>query len=113
VARRSTFTTSPPRRPLLANRIPTHGALLGGDLAGQLIDFGDPDAAAGSIRAALEADQPDLDGLSVRLRARAADYDIARLRGQIDEQYTLLRVGPHGRRRRPPGAGSASDPAVD
>lgn len=83
--------------PLLANRIPAHEMLLGADLNGQIIDFGDPDAAAESIRAVLTASEAELDRLSVRLRARAADYDIARLHGQIDELYTQLLVRPHGK----------------
>lgn len=79
--------------PLLANQIPAHQALLGGDLAGQLIDFGDPDIAAESIRAMLKTPKAELDGLSARLRTRAADYDIGRLRDQIDGLYAQLRVG--------------------
>lgn len=82
--------------PLLARRIPAHEQLLGSDLGSQLIDFDDPEAAARSIRGLLEAGLGDLDGLSVRLRARAADYDIARLRGQIEELYARLRVRAHG-----------------
>ena len=78
--------------PLLANRIPAHEALLGENLAEQLIDFADPDEAAQSIRAVLKADAPELENLSLRLRARAADYDIARLRGQIDGLYARLGV---------------------
>jgi alpha-1,3-mannosyltransferase len=81
--------------PLLANRIPAHEALLGRDLAGQLIDFSDPDNAAESIGALLTADKTELDGLSARLRARAADYDIGRLLGQIDGLYARLGVRPH------------------
>lgn len=81
--------------PLLANRIPAHEALLGGDLADRLIDFGDPEAASGSIRSLLEAGPAALEGLSARLRTRAADYDIDRLRSQIDEIYHRLRVGRH------------------
>lgn len=83
--------------PLLANRIPAHEALLGEDLADQLIDFGDAEAAAPSICAALQADKSELGQLTVRLRARAADYDIARLRGQIDELYVELGVRPRTR----------------
>jgi glycosyltransferase involved in cell wall biosynthesis len=85
--------------PVLANRILAHEVLLGADLDGQVIDFGDPNAAAGSIRAVLKARKGELGELSVRLRARAADYDIARLRGQIDEIYAELRVRRHGERR--------------
>ena len=87
--------------PVLANQIPAHAALLGGDLEGQLMDFGDPDGAAESIRAALKAPKVELGRLSARLRARAANYDIARLLGQIDELYAELRVRPHGKRREP------------
>jgi glycosyltransferase involved in cell wall biosynthesis len=90
--------------PLLANRIPAHEALLGEDLAGQLVDFGDPVAAAGSIRALIGADPAALTELSNRLRARAGGYDMARLASQIDELYDRLGVG-RGRRRR-----SAADP---
>lgn len=83
--------------PLLANRIPAHEALLGDDLADQLIDFGDAEAAARSICAALQVDESELGQLTVRLRARAADYDIDRLRGQIDELYVELGVRPRTR----------------
>jgi glycosyltransferase involved in cell wall biosynthesis len=86
--------------PVLANRIPAHEALLGEDLAGQLIDFGDPEEAAKSIRAMLNSPEVELDALSARLRARAAGYDIARLRSQIDGLYGDLEVRPHGRRRK-------------
>lgn len=85
--------------PVLARRIPAHEELLGGNLDDQLIDFDDPDAAAGSIRALLEADPGQLDGLSAKLRIRAADYGIGRLLGQIDGLYARLRVGVHGRGR--------------
>ena len=84
--------------PLLANGIPAHAALLGSDLAGQLIDFGDPDEAARAIRSVLGAGPAELDELAARLRTRAADYDIDRLRGQIDDLYVRLRVRPHARR---------------
>jgi alpha-1,3-mannosyltransferase len=80
--------------PLLANRIPAHEWLLGETLGSQVIDFGDPDAAAGSIRAMLGTGNDELAELSVRLRTRAADFDIGRLRGQIDELYAQLRVRP-------------------
>jgi alpha-1,3-mannosyltransferase len=83
--------------PLLANRIPAHEALLGSELDGRLIDFGDPEAAAESIRAALRTPESELEELSVRLRARASDYDIIRLRGQIDDLYALLRVRSHAK----------------
>lgn len=85
--------------PLLANRIPAHEALLGADLAGRLLDFGDPDAASRSIRAQLETADADRDELSARLRARAADFDIARLTAQIDQLYDRLRVRRQGARR--------------
>jgi glycosyltransferase involved in cell wall biosynthesis len=78
--------------PLLANRIPAHEWLLGETLGSQVMDFGDPDAAAGSIRALLGAGNDELADLSVRLRTRASDFDIGRLRGQIDELYAQLRV---------------------
>jgi alpha-1,3-mannosyltransferase len=84
--------------PLLANRIPAHEALLGGDLAGQLTDFGDPDKAARAIHSLLGAGPAKLAGLSARLRTRAADYDIGRLIGEIDELYSRLRVRPRKRR---------------
>ena len=84
--------------PLLANRIPAHEALLGGDLAGQLTDFGDPDEAARAIRSLMGAGPAELDRLSARLRTRAADYDIGRLIGEIDELYSRLKVRPRRRR---------------
>lgn len=80
--------------PLLANRIPAHEWLLGETLGSQGIDFGDPDAAADSIQALLGAGAGDLAELSVRLRRRASDFDIGRLRGQMDELYSQLRVRP-------------------
>ncbi len=81
--------------PLLANRIPANELLLEGDLGSQLIDFGDADAAASSIRALLEADTSELNGLSARLRTRASDFGIGRLRGQIEELYARLKVRAH------------------
>jgi alpha-1,3-mannosyltransferase len=89
--------------PVLANRIAAHEALLGEDLASQVIDFGDPDAAAKSIRTLLKTDQAGLDMISDRLRGRAAGYDIARLRVQIDEIYARLGVRRRGIPRRQPG----------
>ncbi len=83
--------------PVLANRIPAHEALLGEELAGQLVDFGDPEASADSIRAALRAPTARLDELSGRLRNRAADYGIDRLLRQIDRLYDRLGVRPHGK----------------
>jgi alpha-1,3-mannosyltransferase len=81
--------------PLVANRIPAHEALLSGDLESQLVDLDRPDEAARSIRAMLTSESGELDRLSARLRARAAEYDIARLRGQIDELYGRLGVRRH------------------
>jgi glycosyltransferase involved in cell wall biosynthesis len=83
--------------PVLANRIPAHEALLSEELAGQLVDFGDPEGSADSIRAALRAPTARLDELSGRLRDRAADYDIHRLLRQIDQLYDRLGVRPHGK----------------
>jgi alpha-1,3-mannosyltransferase len=83
--------------PVLANRIPAHEALLGEELAGQLVDFGDPEASADSIRAALRTPTARLDELSGRLRNRAADYGIDRLLRQIDRLYDRLGVRPHGK----------------
>ncbi len=84
--------------PVLANRIPAHQALLVGDLAGRLVEFADPDAAAESIRTALKAPSTGLGELSAQLRARAADYDISRLNGQIDQVYRRLGVRARGSR---------------
>ena len=86
--------------PVLANRIPAHEQLLGSGLQAQLVDFDDPEAAAGSISALLRAGTGDLDQLSARLRAQALGYDIARLRGQIEELYGQLGVRAHRRGRR-------------
>ena len=85
--------------PLVARPIPAHELLLGSDLAGQLVDFNDPDAAAGAIGGLLRADIGELDALTRRLRARAADFDMARLHGQIQELYARLGVRAHGRGR--------------
>jgi len=85
--------------PLLASPIPAHEQLLGGDLCSQLVDFNDPDAAAGSIHGLLEADTGELNALSLRLRARASEFGIARLRGQIEELHARLRVRAHRRDR--------------
>jgi alpha-1,3-mannosyltransferase len=90
--------------PLLANRIPAHEALLGESLAGQLIDFGDPDAAGASIRTMVTAPKATLKDLSARLRERAADYDVARLCAQVDDLYARLGVTPRGKRRPQPTA---------
>ena len=86
--------------PVLANRIPAHEQLLGSGLQAQLVDFDEPEAAAGSISALLRAGTGDLDQLSARLRAQALGYDIARLRGQIEELYGQLGVRAHRRGRR-------------
>jgi glycosyltransferase involved in cell wall biosynthesis len=85
--------------PLVARPIPAHELLLGSDLAGQLVDLNDPDAAAGAIGGLLRADIGELDALTRRLRARAADFDMARLHGQIQELYARLGVRAHGRGR--------------
>jgi alpha-1,3-mannosyltransferase len=85
--------------PLLANRIPAHEALLHGDLAGQLIDFADHEAAAGSIRAMLAATDSNHSNLSDKLRARAGDYDIGRLVRQINALYAELGVHAHTKKR--------------
>lgn len=82
--------------PLLARRIPAHEQLLGSGLQAQLVDFDDPEAAAQSIDRLLQAGTRELDGLSARLRAEALDYDIDRLRGQIEELYGQLGVRPRG-----------------
>jgi alpha-1,3-mannosyltransferase len=84
--------------PVLANRISAHQLLLG-DLDGQVIDFGDAEAAAESIRALLRAPDEELRGLSDRLRARSLEFDIYRLRRQIEELHHLMRVRAHGTRR--------------
>jgi glycosyltransferase involved in cell wall biosynthesis len=78
--------------PLLANRIPAHEAVLGPALTDRLIDFGDSAAAAIAIENLLRADQVTLDGMSARLRTRAADFDISRLSGAIDDLYRQLHV---------------------
>ena len=85
--------------PLIANRIPAHEALLGLDLGDRLLDFPETDAAAERIRVELSAPDADREELSARLRARAADYDVTRLRGQIGGLYARLGVRPHGHRR--------------
>lgn len=84
--------------PLLANGIPAHEALLGEGLTDRLTDFGHPDEAARAIRSLMGAGRAELGELSARLRTRAADYDIGRLIGEIDELYARLRVRPRKRR---------------
>ena len=81
--------------PVVARRIPAHELLLGARLDSQLIDFDDAEQAAASIRSVLGASPGQLDDLSQRLRTRAADYDIARLRDQIYEVYVKLGVKPN------------------
>jgi alpha-1,3-mannosyltransferase len=95
--------------PVLANRIPAHAELLDGDLADRLIAFADANEAASMIRQTLRANPDELDGLSDRLRARAADYDIARLMAQIDQIYHRLGVRSHDRPQppRPFGLGAS------
>ena len=83
--------------PLVARRIPAHEQLLGGGLAAQLVDFDEPEAAAGSIRLLLQASKANLDKMSAQLRVRALNYDIGRLRGQIEGLYVELGVRPHGK----------------
>jgi glycosyltransferase involved in cell wall biosynthesis len=85
--------------PVVANRIPAHEALLGEDLADQLVDFENPDVASLAVRTVLGANEGELDALSERLRSRAADYDIGRLKKQIDELYEKLGVRSHARHR--------------
>jgi len=81
--------------PLVARRIPAHEQLLGGGLEAQLVDFDEPEAAAGSIRSLLQAGKADLDQMSAQLRAQALNYDIGRLRSQIEGLYGRLGVRPH------------------
>jgi alpha-1,3-mannosyltransferase len=76
--------------PLVANRIPAHEALLGGDLAAQAVDFRDPDSAAGAIARLLKLGSAERGELTNRLRGRAVDYDISRLQGQIEQLYERL-----------------------
>jgi glycosyltransferase involved in cell wall biosynthesis len=85
--------------PLIANKIPAHEALLGHDLSDRVIDFAATDAAAERIRVELSAPGTDRHELSARLRAQAADYDVTRLRGQIEYLYARLGVRPHSHRR--------------
>ena len=85
--------------PVVANRIPAHEALLGEELADRLVDFESPEGASVAIRNVLEANESEIDALSERLRSRAADYDIARLKNQIDELYERLGVRSHAGHR--------------
>ena len=79
--------------PLLARRIPAHEQLLGGELAGQLVDFDNPDETARSIGNMLLAGKAHLDSVSALLRAQALKYDIGRLRHQIEDLYRDIGVG--------------------
>jgi glycosyltransferase involved in cell wall biosynthesis len=83
--------------PLVARRIPAHELLLGAENADLIVDFDDADAVAARIRELLAANPRDLAALTGRLRARAAEFDMARLYGQMQGLYERLGVRAHGR----------------
>jgi glycosyltransferase involved in cell wall biosynthesis len=89
--------------PLVARRIPAHELLLGSDLSDLILDFNDADAVAARIRGLLAADPGELDELACKLRARAADFDMSRLHGQIQGLYARLGVRAHGKGREEAG----------
>jgi GT2 family glycosyltransferase/glycosyltransferase involved in cell wall biosynthesis len=78
--------------PVLANDIPAHRALLGPDLAGNLIDFGAAQRAGVEIARLLEMGAPPKLALGDRERARAAQYDEPRLLRDIETLYESLGV---------------------
>lgn len=76
--------------PLVARRIPAHEQLLGPDLHDLLVNFDHPHEVAATLRSLLSASPIRSDELSVRLRSRAAGYDLKRLLDQIDRLYARL-----------------------
>jgi alpha-1,3-mannosyltransferase len=84
--------------PLIANDIPAHRALLGPDLEGELVDFGDAVTAGAEIARRLEMDAGSKLVLGERERSRAADYDEPRLLRDIEKLYESLGVRPRARR---------------
>ena len=78
--------------PVLANDIPAHRALLGPDLAGNLIDFGAAQRAGLEIATLLEMDEPPKLALGEKERARAAQYDEPRLLRDLETLYESLGV---------------------
>jgi glycosyltransferase involved in cell wall biosynthesis len=83
--------------PLVARRIPAHELLLGAENEELIVDFDDPNAVAARIRGLLAANPRELAALTGKLRARAAEFDMDRLHGQIQGLYSRLGVRAHGR----------------
>lgn len=76
--------------PVVARAIPAHEQLLGRDLDELLVDFGRPRDAADAIRSLLTSPAARSGALTIRLRKRAAGYDIARLHRQVNSLYRQL-----------------------
>jgi alpha-1,3-mannosyltransferase len=76
--------------PICARDIPPHRMLVGPGLVDHLVDFDDRAAAAERIEMALQLKAESGAALTRQLRARAAGFDVERLRSQIDELYQRL-----------------------
>ena len=80
--------------PLLARDIPSHRSVLGAELADRLVTIGRPRDLALAIGDALSAPSDASAAVGARLRARATDFDISRLLGQIDRLYGEMGLIP-------------------
>jgi GT2 family glycosyltransferase/glycosyltransferase involved in cell wall biosynthesis len=78
--------------PVLANDIPAHRALLGPDLAGNLVDFSAARRAGVEIARLLQMDAASKLALGERERSRAAAYDEPRLLRDMETLYESLGV---------------------
>jgi alpha-1,3-mannosyltransferase len=87
--------------PICAQRIPAHELLLGPALVHLLVDFDQPDQAAGRIRELLQLDPAGAAQLSGQLRERASGYGIDRLRDEIEGLYARLGLAGTAVRRGP------------
>jgi alpha-1,3-mannosyltransferase len=76
--------------PLLARDIPSHRSVLGAGLADRLVVINKPHDLARAIEHELAAPDQESANVGVRLRERAADFDISRLLAQIDGLYAEL-----------------------
>ncbi len=78
--------------PVLASDIPAHRALLGTELASNLVDFSSVDRASEKLAGLLAmAPAPKLE-MGKRERSKAAEYDVSRLVEDIEKLYESLGV---------------------
>ncbi len=94
--------------PVVANDIPAHRALLGTDLASELVDFGRPGEAAARIGEVLSMTEDEKLDLGLLERSRAEEYDVSRLVREMDGLYDTLGVGRRKSGRPDPAATPAA-----